>query len=442
MQILQDTRILSDSVEPEQFPMQFCLDGRDASVGRDRRVVWKFGGTSVGDPARLRAVAERLVAARREGLQVVAVLSAMGSSTDDLARLAHEVSPEPQPRELDALLSVGESISCALAAIAVHELGERAVSLTGLQAGMLTDESHGNARLRRIIPERIVEALDQGVIVLVAGFQGVSAKGDVTTLGRGGSDVSAIALALALRVPECDIFTDVPGVFTADPRVVPDARKLTSVSHDEMLHLADAGARVLQTRAVELAATHDVDIHVRSALTGEPGTRVRRGQPMGEEERIVGVAHFGHDPLYTVTDISPATISAALAQRGVPTGPLIRGDGKVRLAAPGADSGQVIAALAAVGAGVAVQDELGSVSVVSANITDQSALTATIVSSLEQSGIVAHLVTSTPGRVWCHIPAADVGRAARALHEVFHLNIAAESSLAGSGPIAGRSRVA
>ena len=256
-------------IEPQ--PAQPDDQGTDEPS--NRRVVWKFGGTSVADADRLRAVASQLVAARRQGMQVVAVLSAMGKTTDELVQLAYGLSAEPHPRELDALLSVGEMMSCSLAAMAVHELGERAVSLTGSQAGIFTDDSHGNARLVQICPKRIVEALEEGAIVLVAGFQGISGNGDVTTLGRGGSDATAIAIASVLGARECDIFTDVPGVFTADPRMVSTARKLTAVSHEEMLQLADAGARVLQTRAVELAAAHNIDVHVRSSFTFEPGTR-------------------------------------------------------------------------------------------------------------------------------------------------------------------------
>ena len=273
---------------------------QDADPPRHRRVVWKFGGTSVGDADRIRAVAGQLVAARRQGMQVVAVLSAMGGTTDELAQQAYGLSTEPQPRELDALLSVGEMMSCALAAMAVHELGERAVSLTGSQVGIVTDESHGNARLLQICPRRIIEALEEGAIVIVAGFQGVSGNGDITTLGRGGSDATAIAIASVIGARECHIFTDVPGVFTADPRVVANARKLTAVSHEEMLQLADAGARILQTRAVELAAARNIDIHVRSSLTSEPGTWIRRQTSSFEGERVSGIAHIGHDPLYTV----------------------------------------------------------------------------------------------------------------------------------------------
>ena len=398
-----------------------------AGIPGSKRVVWKFGGTSVGDPGRLRAVAERLVAARRQGTQVVAVLSAMGGTTDELTRQAYGLSTEPQPRELDALLSVGEITSCALAAMAVHELGERAVSLTGSQAGIFTDESHGNARLQQISPQRIIEALDEGAIVLVAGFQGVSGNGDVTTLGRGGSDATAIAIASALGARECDIFTDVPGVFTADPRVVTDARKLTAVSHEEMLQLADAGARVLQTRAVELAAAHDIDIHVRSSFTSEPGTWIRRQTSALEDERISGIAHTGHDPLYTVSCPSPAMVTAAMAQRGLAVGLILHDEQKVRFTAPGAGCAQVTAAMAAMDLDVSVRDDLGSVSVVSAMVVNRSDITATILSALETSGIHAQLITCTPNRVSCHVLASDVGRAAQTLHDAFQLHTSEES---------------
>jgi aspartate kinase len=398
---------------------------RDDGTGtpRTRRVVWKFGGTSIGDADRLRAVARRLVAARRQGLQVVTVLSAMGGTTDELAQLAYGLSSQPQLRELDTLLSVGELISCALAAIAVHELGERAVSLTGPQAGIFTDESHGNARLRRISPKRIIDSLDAGAIVMVAGFQGVSGTGDVTTLGRGGSDATAIALASALGVSECEIFTDVPGVFTADPRVVTGARKLSSVSHEEMLRLADAGARVMQARAVELAAAQGIDIHVRSGFTSEPGTWIRRCPPASERERISGIAHIGHDPLYTVSCQSPAMVSAAMARHGLAVGLIIHEDGKLWFTAPGTNPTQVTAAMAAMDLDLSVRDDLGSVSVVGAMVSNQPGVTATVLSALETSGIRAHLISCTPGRVSCHVPADDVDTAAQVLHNAFQLHI-------------------
>ena len=227
----------------------------------------KFGGTSVADPEKIKDVARRLVAARAEGNRVVAVLSAMGDSTDELVRLAYEVSPRPKPRELDMLISVGERISCALAAMAIHDLGAEAISLTGSQAGIVTDTVHGRAKIVDVRARRIHEALDQDRIVLVAGFQGVSTDFDITTLGRGGSDTTAVALAAALGAEVCEIYTDVEGVFTADPRLVPQARKLHAVSYEEMLEMAASGARVLQVRSVEVARNHNVKLHVRSTFS-------------------------------------------------------------------------------------------------------------------------------------------------------------------------------
>src|SRR2546423_70262 len=219
-------------------------------------VVMKFGGTSVGDPQKLKDVATRIVASHAEGTRVVAVLSAMGDTTDDLVRLAYEISPTPEPRELDMLISVGERISCALAAMAIHDLGHEAISLTGSQAGIVTDTAHGKAKIVDIRARRIHEALDAERIVLVAGFQGVSTDLDITTLGRGGSDTTAVALAAALGADACEIYTDVEGVHTADPRMIPDARKLHAVSYEEMLEMAAAGAKVLQLRSVEFARNH------------------------------------------------------------------------------------------------------------------------------------------------------------------------------------------
>jgi aspartate kinase len=411
-------------IEPE--PAQ--SDDRGSDAQRTRRVVWKFGGTSVADADRLRAVAERLVAARRQGIQVVAVLSAMGQTTDELFQQAYCLSAEPQPRELDALLSVGEVVSCSLAAMAVHELGERAVSLAGSQAGIFTDNSYGNARILQISPKRIIDALEEGAIVLVAGFQGVSDAGDVTTLGRGGSDATAIAIASVLGAHECDIFTDVPGVFTADPRVVTNARKLTAVSHEQMLQLADAGARVLQTRAVELAAAHNIDIHVRSSFTSEPGTRIRRQASSLEGERVSGIAHIGNDPLYTVSCRSPAMVAAATAQRGLAIGQILHDEGTVQFTAPGSGSAQVMAAMAAMNLDVSVREDLGSVSVVSAMVVNRSDVTATVLSALETSSIYPHLITCAPNRVSCHVPTGDVCRAAQVLHDAFQLNASEERS--------------
>ena len=232
----------------------------------------KFGGTSVGDTERLKRVARRLVAAHESGSKVVAVVSAMGQQTDELLTLAHDVSPSPQPRELDMLLSVGERISCALVAMAIVDLGHRAISLTGSQAGIVTDSSHTKAKIVEVRAGRIHEALDRDEIVLVAGFQGVSSESlDVTTLGRGGSDTTAVALAAALGAGACEIYTDVRGVFSADPRLVPGARKLDRVSFEEMLEMASSGAGVMMARSIEIARTHNVRLNVGPRSRTTPG---------------------------------------------------------------------------------------------------------------------------------------------------------------------------
>ena len=290
----------------------------EETIDRAGTVVMKFGGTSVAGVERLRAVAKRIVAAREAGNRVVAVLSAMGDMTDEWVRLAHEMSPHPKPREVDMLISVGERISCSLCAIAIHDLGHEAISLTGSQAGIVTDTAHGQAKIVDIRARRIHEALDAEKIVLVAGFQGVSTDYDITTLGRGGSDTTAVALAAALGAEACEIYTDVDGVHTADPRVVANARKLHAVSYDEMLELAAGGAKVLQLRSVELARNHDVKLHVRSSFSNASGTWIREeDERMLEKALISGVTHTIEERVYRVEDISAARLFQALAEAGI-----------------------------------------------------------------------------------------------------------------------------
>src|SRR6476659_5907960 len=254
-------------------------------------VVMKFGGTSVADSERIKRAARRIVKAKEEGNSVVAVLSARGKATDELIEMAKEVSDHPDPREMDMLLSTGERQSCALAAMVINDLGHRAISLTGSQAGIVTDTSHTKARILDVRADRIREALGDGKIVLVAGFQGVSTTADVTTLGRGGSDTTAVALAAALGADVCEIYTDVPGVFSADPRIVPQARKLPVVSFEEMLEMAASGAGVLQLRSVEYARNHGVRIHCRSSFDDSPGTVVVSEGDTMEQPLITAVTH-------------------------------------------------------------------------------------------------------------------------------------------------------
>ena len=266
-------------------------------------VVMKFGGTSVADAERIKRAASRIVQAADAGARVVAVLSARGKTTDELVSMAYEVSERPHPREMDMLLSTGERISCALAAMVINDLGHEAISLTGSQAGIVTDTSHTKARILDVRADRIAAALDDGKVVLVAGFQGVSTDSDVTTLGRGGSDTTAVALAAALDADVCEIYTDVAGVFSADPRIVPDARKLSVVSFEEMLEMSASGAGVLQLRSVEYARNHSLPIHCRSSFDYGPGTFVQSEDVTMERPLVTAITHSTDEARITLTDL-------------------------------------------------------------------------------------------------------------------------------------------
>ncbi len=292
-------------------------------LARVGTIVMKFGGTSVADPERLKAVARRIVAAREAGTRVVAVLSAMGKTTDELIDLAHQVSPLPEPRELDMLISVGERISVALAAMAINDLGHEAISLTGSQAGIVTDTFHGKAKIVDIRCQRIHEALDEDKIVLVAGFQGVSTGKEITTLGRGGSDTTAVALAVALGAEACEIYTDVDGVYTADPRIVAEARKLHAVTYEEMLEMSASGAKVMALRSVEFARNYGVRLHVRSSFGDGEGTWIgEEDERMLEKAIISGVTHDTTEAKVTITGVPDrpgiaARVFRPLADAGV-----------------------------------------------------------------------------------------------------------------------------
>src|SRR5919198_3283876 len=388
-------------------------------------VVMKFGGTSVADPEKVRNVAHRLVAARESGTRVVAVLSAMGSTTDDLLDLARQVSKRPEPRELDMLISVGERISCALAAMAIHDLGHEAISLTGSQAGIVTDTEHTKAKIVDVRARRIHEALDDGKIVLVAGFQGVSTDYEVTTLGRGGSDTTAVALAAALGADACEIYTDVDGVFTADPRVVPAARKLHAVSYEEMLEMAASGARVLALRSVYFARNHRVKLHVRSTFTEEDGTWIiEEDERMLEKAIISGVTHTLEEAVYRVQGVERADLFAALAEASVSVDTIIQTDGEIVFSAPLADRGDIEAALERLGARWEERDDLGKVSVVGAGMKSHPGIAAQTFSLLRELGVEPKLVATSPIKIAFYVPKDDVERTVRGLHDAFELTAA------------------
>jgi aspartate kinase len=400
---------------------EIAADERQPHAGT---VVMKFGGTSVSGPQRLKAVAQRLVAAREAGNRVVGVLSAMGDTTDELLDLAREVSEHPDPRELDMLISVGERISCALAAMAIVDLGHQAISLTGSQAGIVTDTVHGKAKIVEVRAKRIHQALDAGRIVLVAGFQGVSSESlDITTLGRGGTDLTAVALAAALGADSCEIYTDVEGVFTADPRIATDAQKLHALSYDEMLEMAASGARVLQLRSVEFARNHNVRLHVRSTFADADGTWITEEEdPMLEKAIISGVVHTREELVYRVTGIGAAGLFDALASAAVNVDTIVQvSDGEILFSAPSEDRLDVERTLAGLDAEWSMRDDLGKVSVVGAGMKSHPGVAAKTFATLHEQGVEPAVVTTSAIKIACHVPTDDVEKAVRALHEAFDL---------------------
>ena len=392
------------------------------STARAGTVVMKFGGTSVGDPQKLKDVAARIVAAHAQGTRVVAVLSAMGDTTDELVRLAYEISPRPEPRELDMLISVGERISCALAAMAIHDLGDEAISLTGSQAGIVTDTVHGKAKIVDVRARRIHEALDQDKVVLVAGFQGVSTNLDITTLGRGGSDTTAVALAAALAAAHCEINTDVAGVFSADPRIVPDARKLHAVSYDEMLELSASGAKVLQLRSVEVARNYGVKLHVRSTFSDDDGTWVtEEDERMLEKAIISGVAHTFDEAVYCVQSVDRADLFAALAEAGVNVDTIIQTGDEIIFSAPLGDRSDAQAALDRSSASCDYIEGLAKVSLIGAGMKSHPGIAARTFATLREIGVEARYIVTSPIKISFFVERTDAERTVLALHEAFDL---------------------
>jgi aspartate kinase len=400
-------------------------------------VVMKFGGTSVGDAERIKRAARRIVAAREQGHRVVAVLSARGKTTDELIAMAEEVSTAPDPREMDMLLSTGERISCALCAMAINDLGHRAISLTGSQAGIVTDTSHTKARILDVRGDRIRAALDDDLIVLVAGFQGVSTSKDVTTLGRGGSDTTAVALAAAMEAEVCEIYTDVAGVFSADPRIVPDARKLPVVSFEEMLEMSASGAGVLQLRSVEYARNHGVRIHCRSSFTEAPGTFVVGEEETMERPLITAVTHSRDEARLTLLGVPDhpgvaGRIFTALADANVNVDMIIQDEphegatAHMSFTVPRSDLRVARAALDPIVADVGIDQvaedpEMGKVSVVGAGMKSHPGVAARVFATLGDQGINIEMISTSPIKISCVVQADVVDRAVRALHEAFEL---------------------
>jgi aspartate kinase len=395
-------------------------------------VVMKFGGSSVADPEKIRHVARRLVEARERGVRVVGTVSAMGRTTDTLLELSREVSPDPNPRELDMLLSTGERIACALVAMAVHDLGHEAVSFTGSQAGILTDPVHTKAKIREITPVRVLEALDRGRIVLVAGFQGFSRDTmDVTTLGRGGTDATAVALAAALGA-SCEIYTDVAGVFTADPRIVPDARMLPRVSYEEMLEMSASGAKVLMLRAVEMARGHGVRIHARSTFSAAPGTWIENAEGM-EQSIVSAVTHSEDEIVFALSGVpdepgSAATILEAVAGEHVSVDTILqnvaRESAEISFSVPREDAAAARRALAhaqqTIGPfEVAELSDLGKVSLVGAGMRSNPGVAARMFRTLADEGINLRLISTSPIKISCLVARTDVDTAVRSLHATF-----------------------
>jgi aspartate kinase len=397
-------------------------------------LVMKFGGTSVGDTEKIKDVARRLVAARSSGQRVIGVLSAMGDTTDELIRLAHEVSPRPHPREYDMLVSVGERISNALCAMVIRDLGHEAVSLTGSQAGIVTDTFHGKAKIVEVRARRLHAELDKGRIVLVAGFQGVSTELEVTTLGRGGSDATAVALASALG-GACEIYTDVEGIFTADPRIVADAVKLPRVSYEEMLEMAASGARVMMSRSVEIARRYGVPLHVRSAFVDSEGTWISEEENLVLEKAIIsGVTHDTSEAKVTVLSVPDqpgiaARLFRALADAGVNIDMIVQNvsaDGKTDISftlpkddLPSAEPILEVLSKEIEANGFVYDPDIAKVSLVGAGMKTHPGVAADMFEALAEAGINIEIISTSSIRVSCVVRASEVERAVQAVHERF-----------------------
>jgi len=420
--------------------------------------VQKYGGSSVGDAEKIKHVARRIIDTQNAGNQVCVVVSAMGDTTDELLDLANQVADNPTGRELDMLLTAGERISMALLAIAINDLGAKSLSFTGSQAGIITDEVHGNARIAEVTPDRVAEALNSGNIAIVAGFQGFNRDSrDITTLGRGGSDTTAVALAAALNADVCEIYSDVDGIYTADPRVVPSARKLDVIDVESMLELAAAGAKILHIRAVEFARRHKVDLRVRSTFSNDPGTVVLSDESEGnkmEESIVSGVAADKSQAKITVIGIpdipgKAAAVFTTVAEAGAnidmivqntPTGSDVTDRvSDISFTMPKGDLKRVLDALAqnrdVLGYRELESDEqIGKLSVVGAGMRSHSGVSAILFRALAESSINVEMISTSEIRISVITSLDQIDEAARAVHKAFDLDGDTEATIyAGTG---------
>jgi aspartate kinase len=400
------------------------------------RIVQKYGGTSVGDVDRIRNVAERIRSTREEGHQVVVVLSARAGVTNELIARARDLCPDPSERELDQLLAIGEQESIALMAMALHGISVPAVSYTGAQAGIFTDKVHTKAKLKMVNPKTILKDLEEGRVVIVAGFQGIDEEGQITTLGRGGSDLTAVALAAAIKADRCEIYTDVDGVYTADPRVVKTARKLPEISYDEMLELASAGSKVMQSRSVEFAKKYGVIFEVRSSFNHNPGTVVKEEVEYMEQVVVRGIAADKDQAKVIVSNIldkpgSAAKVFRGLADANVNVDMIVQNVGRHGIAnltftVPQADTGRAVKALEPVldeigGGQVAVHEHIAKLSVVGVGMRTHSGVAATLFQALADAGINIDLISTSEIKISVVVDLDRVDEAVRVAHAAFRL---------------------
>ena len=397
-------------------------------------IVQKYGGSSVADPEKVLAVARRVVETAKAGHQVVVAVSAMGKTTDQLLGLANAITPSPDPRELDMLLATGEQVSIALLAMAIQSLGFSAKSFTGQQIGIVTDQAHTKARIQKIETETIRRGLDAGRIVVVAGFQGVTVDNEISTLGRGGSDLTAVALAAALKADVCEIHTDVDGVYTADPNIVPDARKLERISYDEMLEMASLGAKVLQSRSVEFAKKYSVPVHVRSSFKPDPGTLVTREDSRMEEVVVTGVTHDRNQAKVSILRVPDrpgiaSQVFGAIAAQNIVVDMIVQNISRdnytdISFTLPRGDRAKVVKVLEQVarqiGAqGVAHDDRITKVSIVGVGMRSHAGVASRMFSVLAKEGVNIQMISTSEIAVSCVIEDKYTELAVRALHEAF-----------------------